>query len=196
MVKSAEEVCGRVKSRECVRLNKWWNDDARRAVREKEEARLKFHSNQILVGEFKEVKKRVKKVVDKCKKEAIDREDERLNELCVGNQREFWREEVRRGTETERKKLEAELSELKVKLEVREATPSLRTESSEAERSVVSSIDSVRTIIHTLNTLVNHRGEVDITDLKEELTDPDQFDLSEDLQTAGGRPHTSSRRRV
>ena len=42
LVKSAEEVRGRVKSRECVKLNNWWNDDARRAVREKNEARERF----------------------------------------------------------------------------------------------------------------------------------------------------------
>merc|ERR1712181_31696 len=60
----------------------------------------------------------------------------------------------------------------------------MRPESAATERSTASSVSSVRTIIHSLNKIVNHKGEVDAADLKEELKGEEEFDLSEDLESS------------
>jgi len=91
--------------------------------------------------------------------------------------------------EDEKKRLENQIRALKEKLEATEgsncwsacsslasltgtlsppATPLMRPESSATERSA-SSISSARTIVASLGKIVNHKGEVDITELKEEL---------------------------
>jgi len=105
--------------------------------------------------------------------------------------------------EDEKRKLETQILALKEKLEANgigsicwstcsslaslspPATPlCMRPESAATERSTASSVSSVRTIIHSLNKIVNHKGEVDAADLKEELNGEDEFDLSEDLESS------------
>jgi len=105
--------------------------------------------------------------------------------------------------EDEKKRLENQIRALKEKLEATEgsncwsacsslasltgtlsppATPLMRPESSATERSV-SSISSARTIVASLGKIVNHKGEVDITELKEELQG-DDFDFSDELESS------------
>jgi len=124
----------------------------------------------------------------------------------IGSLTEEMREEAKAAhhkSEGEKRKLETQVVALKEKLEANgigsicwstcsslaslspPSTPlCMRPESAATERSTASSVSSVRTIIHSLNKIVNHKGEVDAADLKEELKGEEEFDLSEDLESS------------
>jgi len=129
--------------------------------------------------------------------------DHEIVELTEGMRAESLA--AHRKAEEEKYKLEAQVVQLKDKLEGLSSgggstcwskcssmssisppnTPVLRPDSCATERSTVSSVSSVKTIIHSLNKIVNHRGEIDFTELKEDLKgEEDAFDLSEDLESS------------
>jgi len=129
--------------------------------------------------------------------------DHEIVELTEGMRAESLA--AHRKAEDEKYKLEAQVAQLKDKLEGLSSgggstcwskcssmssisppnTPLIRPDSCATDRSTVSSVSSVKTIIHSLNKIVNHRGEIDFTELKEDLKgEEDAFDLSEDLESS------------
>lgn len=156
---------------------------------------------QKTINSVKDTQERVREEYEETLMKQRNIFDEEIVELSEGMRDEAIK--AHRKAEEEKWKLEAQVSGLKEKLEASSgsncwstcsslaslalsppATPMMRSESAATERSAASSVSSVRTIIHSLNKIVNLKGEVDITDLKEELQGDEEFDLSHDLESS------------